>query len=137
MQALKSHNVNAARLPFFSFEQNPYDSRFGKIVASSDQMELLGELAYFHGKAGELSEKSGEKEAFFITGLSFSKDIRTRKLERALMYIAACMADDAGEDVIYCKPAKEKWLRSYASDLWEIVGVQKLLEQYDSVVEAV
>ena len=137
MQALRTRTITPERLPFFSFEPHPFDDRFGKIRASSEKLEVMGELDYFHGNEEDISEKSGSKEAFFVTNLSLSKDIRSGKLDCALLYIAACLADEAGEEVMYCRPVNDNTSDIRSSDLWEIVGVRKLLDQYATVIESV
>ncbi len=129
---MKTRN-NSERLPFFEVQQHPVDDRFGRIQVCSDQMGPMGFLDFFHGFSEEMLERAQTKQAFVVTRLSLSKDVVSDTLERGLVYIAACIADSAGEEVMYCRPpqnAKNK-------NLWETLGVRKLLENYDSLVQQV
>ena len=126
------------RLPFFEVEQHPVDERFGSIKAHNEVLGHVGQLDYFHGHSADIFAQVEEQTAFYVTSLAIKKGDIRQNLENGLLYLAACIADDAGEDVIYCRP-------SYASDspvhrshdLWEIIGVRKLLENYPALSQAV
>lgn len=123
------------KLPFFEVEHNHKDDRYGRIRAGNDVFGHMGELDYFHGFSDDIRSRTSSNQAFVVTRLTLAKDKVSGNLEKALLYIAACIADKAGEDVIYCKPKMEA--TEMASDLWEILGVRNLLENYDAVVQAV
>ena len=123
------------RLPFFEVFHHPVDDRFGRIKVCNEQLGAIGFLDYFHGFSDEMLEKTYDKQAFIVTKLSLSKGVMSDTLERGLLYIAACIADNAGEEVMYCRP--QETAPEEASDLWEILGVRKLLDNYDSLVQQV
>ncbi len=125
----------ANRLPFFEVEHNFKDDRFGRISVGNDVFGHMGELDYFHGICDDIRAKISCNQAFVVTRLSLTKDIMSNSLEKALLYIAACIADDAGEDVIYCKTDQKA--TNVSSDFWQILGVRTLLDNYDAVVQTV
>ncbi len=130
-----SQTDKSNRLPFFEVEASTNDQRYGRIKASHDQLGSMGVLDYFHGFSDDTSEVSGGQPAFFVTGLSCSKGIVSSSLERALLYIAACIADDAGEEIIFRKPPYAVAGSTRGDKLWEILGVHKLLDNYDALVQ--
>ncbi|MFK7847864.1 MAG: hypothetical protein AB8G77_21425 [Rhodothermales bacterium] len=125
----------ADRLPFFEVEHNHTDDRYGRIRAGNDAFGHMGELDYFHGISDDIRVKTHSSQAFVVTRMTLTRDMMSNSLEKALLYIAACIADDAGEEVIYCKPDHKA--QNSTCDLWEILGVRNLLDNYDAVVQTV
>ena len=123
------------RLPFFEVEDNREDSRFGSIKAWHEKLGSMGVLDFFHGHSSDVQNVKEGRPAMFVTQLSLSKDVVSSSLERALLYIAACIADDAGEEVIFRRPPYAKPASEQGDKLWEILGVKKLLENYDAMVQ--
>lgn len=139
----------SSQLPFFEVDCNLDDNRYGSIKASHRQRGPLGVLDYFHETSGSAeSMQAGKrlKSAFFVTRLAFIDKKASPGLERALLYIAACIADERGEQVLYCRQGRfeseeQKPCSAEANGspntLWEVRGVRDLLDNYDALVQAV
>ena len=133
----------ADRLPFYEVQHHPVDDRFGRIKVGIEQIGQIGFLDYFYGFSEGVMEKAREqamgvkdaKPGFYVMQLSVSKDVLSDTLERGLFYIAACIADNAGEEVLYCRPQETTGANTL--NMWEILGVRSLLENYDSLVQQV
>ena len=126
---------NIDRLPFFEVEEDPIDNRFGRIRVCHDEIGPMGVLDYFHGISSEIGDAFKDTQGFFVTRLSLSKEHVSNSLEKGLLYIAACIAEDAGEDVLYRRPGSAAPQKG-ESRFWEILGVRNLLGQYDSLVQS-
>ncbi|MEM8488525.1 MAG: hypothetical protein AAF564_23460 [Bacteroidota bacterium] len=126
------------RLPFFEVEPHPADERFGSIKAHSDTLGPVGQLDYFHGNSSDIYSQVEQPKAFYITSLAIKKGDIRQSLEKGLLYLAACIADSVGEEVIYCRPSYAAVTPMHRNhDLWEIIGVRKLLDNYKALSQAV
>lgn len=126
------------RLPFFEVEQHPVDERFGSIKAHSEMLGPVGQLDYFHGHSSDIFAHVEKQTAFYVTSLAIKKGDIRQGLEKGLLYLAACIADSVGEEVIYCRPSYAAATPTHRShDLWEIIGVRRLLDNYKALSQAV
>lgn len=135
------------QLPFFEVDQNPVDQRYGSIKVYHNQKGQLGVLDYFYGSSQDAPADHDGRSAFYVTRLAFFGSLDSEQsenprdlnvwqtLERALLYIAACMADDRGENVIYCRPGTLHGQN--AKGLWKIRGIRDLLDNYGALVQAI
>ncbi len=134
-------------LPFFEVDCDPVDQRYGSIKVYHDQKGPLGVLNYFYGSLHDVPDDHDRREAFYVTRFSIYPTLTkaasgitshlsaTRTLEKALLYIAACIADDQGEEVIYCRPGRAA--DQNALCLWEMLDIRELLGNFSSLVQAI
>ena len=118
-----------AFLPFFEIDCYPGEAHAGRIRACADGAESMEALDFYCCSSEGLQVLSDIRQGDSVQGHS---------VERALQYIAACIADDLGKDMLYCRHVSQSPVYADIRDgeqghQWQAMAVRPLLEYYEAV----